>query len=106
MKVLFFLGFPTLVQWEEPAIGRPDDVVMVRRWVVPGADDGSAWDVRNQAVEAEMEGDLELAMELSREAYVQRPRRNWLAYVERLETRAAERVALAELEPDFTFDRN
>ena len=97
MKVLLFLGLPSLVQWEEPVVGQPDEVVVLRRWVVPSADIGSAWDMRNRAVEAEREGELELAMALSREAYVQRPRRGWLAYVERLETRSLEQLALAEL---------
>ena len=107
MKVLFLLGLPTLVQWEEPVVGHSEEVIVVRRWVDLSAESGSAWDLRNQAVRAEMEGDLELAMVLSREAYVQRPRRAWLAYVERLEDRAAERDAFAELESvyDFSIDR-
>jgi hypothetical protein len=98
MKLLMMIGLPFLQSWEEPHPTESDESVMVRRWIHPRAGDGTGNAIHNQAVAAEMGGDLEVALDLSREAYVQEPRRRRLAYIEVLEARIADRLAWVDLD--------
>jgi hypothetical protein len=97
MKLFLILGLPFMTRWEEPHPVHQEESVILRRWVYPEAREGTDKAIHNQAVAAEQAGDLEMALELSQEAYVSRPRRRGLAYIERLEERIAGRSAMADL---------
>ena len=97
MKFLLVICLPFLTQWEEPHPSQPDESVVQRRWVYPSAREGSGKEIHNRAVAAERSGNLQDALDLSREAYVLDPRRWEMAYLERLELRVADRDALADL---------
>ncbi len=97
MKLLILLGMPLLPRWEEPQPVDIDETVVLRRWVYSGAGPGTGQELHNQAVHAERVGDLERALDLSRESYVKRPRRRGLLYIQRLEERISDQQALADL---------
>jgi hypothetical protein len=98
MKLLLILGLPLLTHWEEPHPVHQEESVILRRWVYPEAGEGTRKALHNEAVAAEQAGDLDRALELSQEAYVRQPRRRGLAYIERLESRIADRSFMADLE--------
>ena len=98
MKLLMILGLPFVTRWEEPHPHCMDETVVMRRWVYAAAGPGSGESLHNKAVDAEKQGNLELALDLSRESYVKNPRRRGLAYIHRLQVRITERDALADLE--------
>ena len=99
MLVLLWLACaPHLAQWPVDAAGMPtdDDAAaseVVRRRVHPDAADGSAQAMENAAVDAERKGDLVLALDLAREAYVRGPDRRRMDYVEELSGRVSDGVA-------------
>ena len=96
MKLFLFLGLPFLTRWEEPHPVRQEESVIVRRWVYPSAGPESGEDLHNKAVDAERSGNLEAALDFSRESYVKRPRRRGMVYIERLEERIADQNTVAE----------
>lgn len=98
MLVLLFLACaPHLAQWPVDAAGMPTDdgaaAEIVRRRVHPDAADGSAQALENAAVDAERKGDLVLALDLAREAYVRGPDRRRMDYVDELSARVSDGVA-------------
>jgi len=98
MKLLLILGLPWLTQWEEPHPVHQEEWVTLRRWVYPDAREDTRQALHNDAVAAERAGDLDMALGLSQEAYVRQPRRRGLVYIERLESRIADRSVMADLE--------
>ena len=98
MKLLMIFGLPFIARWEEPHPQYLDETVVMRRWVYSMAGPGTGESLHNKAVDAERGGNLELALELSLEAYVKNPNRRGMAYIQRLEGRISERDAWADLE--------